>query len=114
VADCADAPEEPAVDAGTRTEVVGAEKLIVLLQQRAQAAVDAGSTVPTLAVRFGPCGSTLPAHKHCSAAVHAQHVKLGWRCFSSARHFSCSAIAACGTSAWPLMVLLLGLLLALW
>lgn len=54
MADCADAPEEPAADAGTRTEVVGAEKLIALLQQRAQAAVDAGSTAPTLAVRTGP------------------------------------------------------------
>ena len=42
--------EVPAEDAGTRTEVVGADKLISLLQQRAQAAVDAGSTVETLAV----------------------------------------------------------------
>lgn len=42
--------EIPAEDAGTRTEVVGADKLITLLQQRAQAAVDAGSSVETLAV----------------------------------------------------------------
>ncbi|CAL8466799.1 g6335 [Coccomyxa elongata] len=48
-----DAVEIPAEDAGTRTEVVGAEKLITLLQQRAQAAVDAGSSVETLAASGG-------------------------------------------------------------
>ncbi|KAK9916643.1 hypothetical protein WJX75_005277 [Coccomyxa subellipsoidea] len=44
-----DAEEQPAEDAGTRTEVVGTDKLISLLQQRAKVAVDAGSRVETLA-----------------------------------------------------------------
>lgn len=43
-----------AADAGTRTEVVSASKLISLLQERAQAAVEAGSSVRVLAVRCGP------------------------------------------------------------
>ena len=47
-----DVVEPPAEDAGTRTEVVGSDKLINLLQQRAQAAVDAGSRVETLVVRI--------------------------------------------------------------
>ena len=47
----ADSARAPAADAGERTEVLGAEGLIAALQARAQAAVDAGSAVRTLAVQ---------------------------------------------------------------
>jgi hypothetical protein len=48
---CVVGTEPPVMaDAGTRTEVVSADKLISLLQERAQAAVDAGSSVRTMAV----------------------------------------------------------------
>lgn len=47
----ADEERGAAPDAGARTEVLGTEALIAALQARAQAAVDAGSAVRTLAVR---------------------------------------------------------------
>lgn len=68
----ADAEEQPAEDAGTRTEVVGTDKLISLLQQRAKVAVDAGSRVETLAVR---CAST-PSISGPAEASHRN--ACGW------------------------------------
>ncbi len=59
-----DVVEPLAEDAGTRTEVVGSDKLISLLQQRAQAAVDAGSRVETLVVRIPTVSSTAPPDQH--------------------------------------------------
>jgi hypothetical protein len=52
---------EDAVDAGTHTEVLGAEALIDALQQRAQAAVAAGSTVRNLTVRAHYCPCSIRA-----------------------------------------------------
>ena len=63
----ADAEEQPAEDADTRTEVVGTDKLISLLQQRAKVAVDAGSRVETLAVR---CASTPSSSGPAEARTH--------------------------------------------
>ena len=47
-------PAEAQPDAGTCTEVVSAEKLIQLLHERAQAAVNAGSSVRAAPVSVRP------------------------------------------------------------
>lgn len=49
---CADdSPVQSQPDAGTCTEVVSGDQLVQLLHERAQAAVDAGSTVRAMPVR---------------------------------------------------------------
>ena len=62
---CADdSPVQSRPDASTCTEVVSADRLVQLLHERAQAAVDAGSTVRAMPV-------SLPICIHCRCRLLA-------------------------------------------